>query len=135
MVEHRTGIAEVMGSNPIVAPEFFSGRGSLSLVFFISYFITVRIAFTFMCSVCLFVCLFVCFRMFVCSYGRGKLWSVAIFTNQVLVGVHVKERAREFPALSCFIPGFHPICFWPQGGGGPWLSGCLQVYQFSRYSW
>ena len=40
LVEHRTGIAEVMGSNPVGASEFFLG--------FLcnSYFTTVKITFT-----------------------------------------------------------------------------------------
>ena len=42
-VEHRTGIAEVMGSNPIGASEFFLGFICNCL----SYFTTAKISFTF----------------------------------------------------------------------------------------
>ena len=42
LVEHRTGIAEVMGSNPVGASEFFLGFICNCL----SYFITVKISFT-----------------------------------------------------------------------------------------
>ena len=41
-VEHRTGIAEVMGSNPVGASEFFLGFICNCL----SYFTTVKISFT-----------------------------------------------------------------------------------------
>ena len=42
LVEHRTGIAEVMGSNPVEASDFFLGFICNCL----SYFITARITFT-----------------------------------------------------------------------------------------
>ena len=42
MVEHRTGIAEVMGSNPVGASDFFLGFICNCL----SYFTTARITFT-----------------------------------------------------------------------------------------
>ena len=42
LVEHRTGIAEVMGSNPVGASESFLG----SICNCLSYFITARITFT-----------------------------------------------------------------------------------------
>ena len=45
-VEHRTGIAEVMGSNPVGASEFFLGF----LCNFLSYFTTAKITFTCMHS-------------------------------------------------------------------------------------
>ena len=41
-VEHRTGIAEVMGSNPVGASEYFLGF----LCNCLSYFATVKITFT-----------------------------------------------------------------------------------------
>ena len=52
LVEHRTGIAEVMGSNPVGASESFLGFICNCL----SYFITVRITFTCMqCTHMIFI--------------------------------------------------------------------------------
>ena len=48
-VEHRTGIAEVMGSNPVGASDFFLGF----LCDCLSYFTTAKITFTSIYCICL----------------------------------------------------------------------------------